>query len=115
MLDAQVSIDGGVTGSSSQVLAFSVGNMLAISLDIAFSESEVDDENFVAGFVEAYTEVVRFDISVNKMPVVDVLNSSDHLVDQHQHSLEGELPEGVFEEAFEGRAHKVHDEDIVVA
>ena len=34
----------------------------------------------MAGLVQPDTEVIRFDISVNEVPIMDVLNSLNHLV-----------------------------------
>lgn len=48
--------------------------MLPVSLDVAFGKSEVDDENFIGRLVQTHTEVVRFDIAMYEMPVVDVLD-----------------------------------------
>jgi hypothetical protein len=56
-------VDGSVLRSSSEALAFSVGNMFAV-MNVAFGESKVDEEYFVRSFVESHAEVVRFDISM---------------------------------------------------
>ena len=93
-------VDGGVAGSARQVLALAVGDVLAVPLDVALGQSEVDQEDLVGRFVEADAEVVGFDVPVDEVAVVHVLDSGDHLVDQHQHCLEGELPEGVLEQCF---------------
>ena len=88
--------------------------MLAVPLDVALGQPEVDDENFIGGLVQSHAEVVGLDIAMYEMPVVDVLDPGDHLVDEHQHGLQGELPEGLIEEILEGRAHEIHNEDVVV-
>jgi hypothetical protein len=115
LLDAEVSVDGGVAGCSGQVLSLSVGNVLAVSLDVPLGEPEVDEEHLVAGLVVAHAEVVGLDVAVDEVPVVDVLDPGDHLVHQHQHGLQRKLSEGVFKEGFEGFSHEVHHEDVVVA
>lgn len=66
--------------------------MFAISLNVALSQPEIQNENFVGGFVESNAKVVRLNISMDKMPIMDILNSGDHLIDQHEHSLKGKLP-----------------------
>ena len=114
LFDTQVSVDRSVPGSTSQVLAFSVRNVLAVSLDVSLGKSEVKNENFVAGLVQADAEVIRLDVPVNKVPVVDVLNPLNHLVDEDEHSLEGELPESLVEEGFKGGAHQIHNQNVVV-
>ena len=54
--------------------------MLAVSLDVAFGKSEIEEEDFVGGFVIAYTKIIRLYIAMNKISVVDVLNSGNHLI-----------------------------------
>jgi hypothetical protein len=89
--------------------------MLSISLDVPLRESKVDDEDLVGGFIQAYTKIVRLDVSVDEVPVVDVLDARDHLVDQHEHGLQRKLPQSFVEQVFEGGAHQIHDEDVIVA
>ena len=107
-------VDGGIAGSSRQILPFPVGNVLSVPLNVALCQPKVDEEHFVSSFVEADAKVVGFDVSVEEVAVVNVLDPGDHLVDQHQHSFQGELPQGVFEEVLQGRAHEIHDQNVVV-
>ena len=79
-----MSIDGGVSGGSCQVFSFSVRNVFSISLDVPFGKAEVENEDLVARFVEANTEIVRFDVPVDEVSVMDVLNSLDHLVNEYE-------------------------------
>ena len=91
-------VDGSIASGTSEVLALAVGDVLAIALDVALCQPEVQDEDLVGGFVEPNTEVVRLDVAVDEVAVVDVLNPADHLVDQHEDSLETELAESLVEE-----------------
>ena len=102
-------VDGGVSGSTSEVLSLSVRDVFAISLDVSLGKTEVDEEDLVTGLVETDAEVIRLNVSVDEVSVVNVLNTSDHLVDQHQNCLQGELSECVLEETLQGRAHEIHD------
>ena len=108
-------VDGGIPSSSRQILTLPVGNMPAISLDVSFGQSKINDKYFVAGFVESNAEVIRFDIPMEEVAIVDILNSWDHLVDEHEGRFEGEPSEGVLEQTLERGAHEVHDEDVVIA
>lgn len=47
LFDSQMGVNGGITGSSSEVFAFSVGDVLAIPLDVPFGESEIQNEDLV--------------------------------------------------------------------
>ena len=107
-------VDGSIPGSSGQVLPLSVGDVLSVSLDVALGESEVDEEDLVARFVETDAEVVGLDVPVDEVPVVDVLDAAHHLVDQHQHCLQTELSERVLEKRFQRRSHQIHHQYVVV-
>jgi hypothetical protein len=72
--------------------------VLAISLNVPLGQAKIQDEDLVAGLVQADTEVIGLDISVNEVSVMDVLDSLDHLVNQYEHSLKRELPESLVEE-----------------
>ena len=96
-----MSIDGSVSGGSGKVFALSVRDVLAISLNVPFGESEVKNEDLVAGFVESDAEVIGLDISVDEVPVMNVLNPLNHLIDEDQHTFQGELSEGLVEQRFE--------------
>lgn len=115
LFDAQMSVDGGVPGGSGQVLAFPVRNVLAVPLDVPFREAEVQDKYLVTGFVQADAEVIRLDIPVDEVSVVNVFDPLDHLVDQHQHRFQGELSESLVEQRFQRRPHQIHDQNVVVA
>jgi hypothetical protein len=98
LFDAQVGVDGGIAGSTGKVLALTVRNVLAVALDVPLGQSEVEDEDLVGGLVESNAEVIGLDITMDEVAVVDVLDARDHLVDQDQHCLQGELPQGLVEE-----------------
>ena len=83
---------------SCQIFALAVGDMLAISLNVPLGQAKVQDEDLVASLVQADTKVIGLDISVNEVSVMDVLDSLDHLVNQYEHSLKRELPEGLVEQ-----------------
>jgi len=108
-------VDGSIPGSSSEIFSFSVGNVFAVSLNVSLGQSEVKKENFVASFVVAHAEIIRFDVSVDEVPVMNVLNSGDHLIHQHEDSLQGKLSESIFEKWLKGGAHQIHHQDVVVS
>lgn len=107
-------IDGSITSSSCKVFTLTVRNVLAVSLDVSFGKSEVEDENFVGSLVQPNAEVIWLDVPMNEVPVVHILNPGDHLIDEHEDCLEGELPEGLIKERFEGWSHKIHDQNVVL-
>lgn len=101
-------VDGGVASGSCEVLALPVGNMLAVPLNVAFCKAKIKKEDFIGRFIVPDAEVIRFDVTVDEVTIVHVLDSGDHLVDQHQHSFQGEFPEGLVEEGLQGWTHQIH-------
>ena len=84
-------VDGGIPCGSGEVLALSVGDVLAVPLDVPFCQSEVNQKYFMRSFVESHTKVIRFDVSMYEMSVVNILNSLNHLVDEHEHRFKREF------------------------
>ena len=109
-----MSIDWGVPGGPCQIIALSVGDVLPVFLDVHLGQSKVDQEDLVSGYVATKAEVVWFDISVEEVPTVDILNSRNHLIHEHENGLEGELAV-TLKETLKGRAQQVHHEHVVVA
>lgn len=90
--DTQVSVDGGVTGGTSQVLVLSVGNVeVRLGVAVLLSQTEIDDIDLVATLADTHQEVVGLDITVDKGFGVNVLDARDELVGKQENSLEREL------------------------
>lgn len=103
-------------GSSCQVLVLSVGNVLASSVVSVFlGQSKVYQEQLVAVSSNSHEEVVWLDVAMDEVLVVNILNSANHLVGQHQDSLHGEPPGAEVEEILEAGSEQVHDQDVVVS
>lgn len=114
--DTQVSIDGGVTGGTSQVLVLSVGNVeVRLGVAVLLSQTEIDDIDLVATLADAHQEVVGLDITVDKGFGVNVLDARDELIRQQEDSLERELAVAKVEQILKTGAEKVQNHSIVVA
>ena len=76
LLVTDVGVDGGVASSTRQVLSVSEGNVLALRVFVALSESKVDNVDIIFGaLIASNQEVVRFDVSVDDSLFVNFLNS----------------------------------------
>lgn len=76
-----VCVDGGVTSSTSQVLAVFVGNVFAFRVLVALRKAEVNNVHRVFGlFCAADQKVVRLDIAVDNALLVHLFDTLDHLV-----------------------------------
>ena len=78
LLDTQVSVDGSVAGSASQVLVLSVGDVkVGLRVPVFLGETEVDDIDLVATLSDSHQKVVRLDVAVDEVTRMDVLDARD--------------------------------------
>ena len=116
LTDTQVSIDGSITGSSSQVLVLSVWDVeVRLWVTVLLGQTEINHVDLVSTLANAHQEVVRLDIAVNERLGVDVLNAGNELVGEEQDCLQGELAVAEVEQILEGRTKEIQDHGIVVA
>jgi hypothetical protein len=89
--------------------------MFAVSLDVAFGKSKIEDENLVSCFIESNAEVIGFDIPMDEMTVVNVFDPRNHLVNKNQHCFQRKLAQSLIEEGLKGWAHQIHYQHVVVS
>jgi hypothetical protein len=71
-----VGVDASISSGSGQVFALSEGDMLAIGILVAFSKTEINDEDVVLiSLVPTDKEVVRLDISMDNTLFMNFLNT----------------------------------------
>mmetsp|Transcript_68073 Transcript_68073/g.134292 ORF Transcript_68073/g.134292 Transcript_68073/m.134292 type:complete len:292 (+) Transcript_68073:383-1258(+) len=88
LFDTKVSVNGGVAGSACETLVLTVGNMLlGPCVTVLLCQTKVDDVDNVRLLAGANKEVVRLDVPVNEVLRVEVLDSVEHLVSDHENSL----------------------------
>jgi len=115
LLDTQMSIDRGITGSTSQVLVLTVRNVeVSLWVTVLLGQTEIDDIDLVTTFANAHQEVVRLDITVDEGLGMNVLNAGDELIGEEEDGLQGELAVAEVEEILQTGAEKVQDHGIVV-
>jgi hypothetical protein len=61
--------------------------LASFRIPILFGQAKVNDVNIVLPFADPHQKVVWLDVSVKVKPTVDVFDSLDHLVSQHQNSF----------------------------
>ena len=62
-----------IPGGSSQVLVLSVGNVLSSPvISVFLCQSEVDKEKLVTMTTDSHEEIIRLDVAMNEILVVDV-------------------------------------------
>lgn len=114
LLDPLVGVYRGVSCCSSQALPLFVRDVLAIGHHVLLGEAEVENEELLLLPVDPHAEVVRFYVPVDKIPRVQVLYPQYHLIHQHQHRLQPELPRVLPQQALQRGAHEIHHEIVVL-
>ena len=67
-------VDGGVSGSSDQIEAFFVRDMVhGLRVSVLSGQVEVQEVADITLIVDPHREVVWFDVSVDEVPSVEVL------------------------------------------
>uniref|UniRef100_A0A182UE34 Uncharacterized protein n=1 Tax=Anopheles melas TaxID=34690 RepID=A0A182UE34_9DIPT len=116
LLDAEVRIDRGVARRAGQVLVLPVRDVDAgAEVAVLLRQAEVDQEQLVAVPPDPHQEVVRLDVPVDEVLHVQILQPADHLVDQHQHGLDCEVPAAEVEQILERGAEQIHHQHVVAA
>ena len=114
LLVSDMGIDGGVSCSSSQVLAVSERNVLTIRALVALGQSKIDNEDSVLGLLGATNQkVVGFDISMDDSFFMDSLDSLDHLDCNVETSLQIKLSPAFLELVLKTLSKEIHDHDMV--
>ncbi len=72
--------------------------MFSISLNVSLCKTKIKNENFVGSFVQPNTKIIRLDVTVDKVSVMHILNSCNHLINEHKDSLEGKLSESLIKQ-----------------
>lgn len=73
-----MSVNGGVAGSASQVLILTIRDVLMCAgVTILLSQAKVYDVDQVSLLAKPHQEIIRFNVSVNEVLGVDVLDSAN--------------------------------------
>lgn len=111
-----MSVDGGITSGTRQVLVLSVWDVeVRLRVTVFLRQTKVDDIDLVTTLADAHQEIVRLDITVNERLGVDVLDARNELVGQKQDSLQGEFAVAEVEEILQARTEEIEYHGIVIA
>ena len=71
-----MSVDAGITGSTSQVLVLSVWDVeVGLGIAVLLGQTEIDNVDLVAALANAHEEVVRLDVTVNEVAGVNIFDA----------------------------------------
>jgi len=90
--------------------------MLAgLGVPIPLGKAEIYDVDEVLLFAVTNQKVIWLHVSMNKMIVMDKFKSLNHLVGQHQSSLDGQFSLAIVEDVFQTRSQQVHDHRVIIS
>lgn len=98
-----MSVDGHVSGRAGEGFALSVRNVLfRLGVTVLFGHAEVNDVDDIGrlGTRSADEEVVRLDVAIDQVLLVNRLHARQHLFGDHDDSLDGEPTVAVVEQIF---------------
>jgi len=108
-------VDRRVTGSSRQVLVFTIRDMLlCLRVAVLLGQAEINAMHLICLFANADEEIIGLDIAMDKILGVHVLDTVNHLICKHENCLEGELAIAEVEEILERRSQQIDNHDVVV-
>ena len=115
LLNALVSGNRSVPSSSSQIFAILVRDVLSFAILVAFGQTEVDDVDVVARRLRASNqEIIGLDVSVNYALVVDLLDSTNHLLANHQDCFEVKVSLASLEKVLDRWSEQIHHHHMEV-
>lgn len=108
-----MSVQTGVSRSSSQTFAVLIWNVLASArVPVPLGQPKVNDIGVMLPLAYSHQEVVRFYVSVQVKARVNVLDSLDHLIGEHEYSFEAKFSTAFSKEFFKAVAQSVHDHHV---
>jgi len=97
-----VSVDGGVSRGTREVLVLPVRNVqVGLRVAVFLGETKIDHVHLVTAFADTHQEVVGLDVSVDEVPRMNVLDSGDELIGKQKNGFEAEFAVAEVEEVFE--------------
>jgi len=96
-----MSVERGVSSSSSKILTFFPRNMLtSFRISESFSEPKINEINARRLFT-SNQKVIRLDVSMEKMIALNMFNSFKHLDNGHQNCFQTKFPLAIGKQLLE--------------
>jgi len=115
LLNTQVSVDTGVTGSSSEVLVLAIRDVeVSLGVTVFLCKTEIDDVDLVSTLANTHQEVVGLDITVDEGLGVNVFDAGNELIGEKEDGLQRELAVAEVEKILQTGSQEINDHSIVV-
>jgi hypothetical protein len=85
LTNAQMGIDGSVTSGTGQVLVLAIRDVqVRLGVSVLLGESKINDVDLVASLANAHQEIVGFNVSMDEIARMNVLDAGNLQVRDHQ-------------------------------
>ncbi len=88
---------------------------MSLGITVSFGQTKINNVDLVGFLAKSHQEVVRFDVTVNKILGVAILDARKHLLGEHKNSFETELSRAKVEQVFETGAQEIKNHYVVIA
>ena len=118
LFPAKMGVDAHVSCGTGKRLPLAVRNvLLGLRVTVLLGHAEVNNVDNVGGFAVGPSdqEVVRLDVAVDEVLLVDGLHAGQHLLGDHDDGLDRKAASAVVEEVLERGTEQVNDKNVVEA
>jgi hypothetical protein len=118
LFPTKMGVDTHVSRGTGEGLPLTVRDvLLGLRVTVLLGHAEINNVDNVGGFAvwPSDQEVIRLDIAVDEVLLVDSLHAGQHLLGDHDDSLDREATSAVVEEILERRTEQVNDKNVVEA
>jgi hypothetical protein len=116
LLSTKMGVNAHISCGTGQRLPLPVWDvLLGLGVTVLLGHAEIHDVNNVRVFAvgTANKEVVRLDVTVDEVLLVNGLYTGQHLLGDHDNGLGGEAAVAVVKEILQGRSQQVDDKNVV--
>lgn len=110
-----MSVYWSISRSACQVLVVFVRNVRSISRLVLLGQSKINHKDNVRLFLLTNQEIIRFDVSMQKSLVVNVLDSLQNLQTNHYDCFKGEGLAILLEQRLQRVSQWFHNHDILLS
>ena len=95
-------INAGIAGSAREIFVFPIRNVLVRTwIAVLFGQAKINDMNDTLPFAESNQKIVGFDISMNERFGMDVFESAQQLIGQHEDGFQLKAPSTIIKQVFQ--------------
>jgi len=114
LLHTQVVVDGGIAGRAGEGPALALGDVLeGAGVAVSLRKAKINAVHKVTSATTVSDEVGWLDVAMDEMTAVHYLHSLQHLIRDHEDSLEAEPTSALVELILKGWTEQIHYHQVI--